>query len=260
MEQKIKNRILGMAFVVCVIAQSLFGAAAESDKESGSLSESEENSGLISFLIREKMCVDCFLKKTKKEDTDSLKDLDEVPSSETAEMIEMFLPTCLDIYAEDNCGRNALHKAVMNRLIVNFEPFNSYKLYTADYDGRTPLHEASIHGHINAVLFLVARGINSDQQDNEGNSALHLAARNAHSEIITCLLKNGADKTKKNMLGQTAFDIALHEFDRDYTIISACETKISDDASRFMHILVIINLLKEISSNELASLLDQITW
>ena len=240
--------------------QSLFGAAAESDKESGSLSESEENSGLISFLIREQMCVDCFLEKIKKEDKDSLKDLDEVQSSEPAEMTEMLLPACLDIYAQDNCGRNALHKAVMNRLIVNFEPFNSFKLYTADYDGRTPLHEASIHGQMNAVSFLVARGVNIDEQDNEGNSALHLAARNAHSEIITCLLKNGADKTKKNMLGQTAFDIALHEFERDYKIICACEKNISDGASRFMHIVVIMDLLKETSSNELANLLDQITW
>src|SRR3989344_5016439 len=58
---------------------------------------------------------------------------------------------------------------------------------TADYDGRTGLHLAASEGHLEAVKFLVAKGVNINPKDRFGGTPLTDAKRGNFSKIIIFL-------------------------------------------------------------------------
>ncbi|MCO5594662.1 hypothetical protein L7F22_048695 [Adiantum nelumboides] len=68
----------------------------------------------------------------------------------------------------------------------------------ADYDGRTPLHLASVKGHEEIVRFLLQEGAEVDIEDNFGNTPLIEAVKGCHSQVIKMLREAGASLTEKN--------------------------------------------------------------
>ena len=56
----------------------------------------------------------------------------------------------------------------------------------------TPLHVASLHGHLDIVQFLVDQGANLDVLDSWRCSPLHNAAGAGHSDIVHVLCDAGA--------------------------------------------------------------------
>ncbi|UKZ58786.1 uncharacterized protein TrAtP1_000109 [Trichoderma atroviride] len=82
-------------------------------------------------------------------------------------------------------------------------------------DGRTPLHEAVMKGHINIVkkfftydIFLDRKNI--DKEDNQNRTALHWAALGGYNTILDVLIKNGADVEKISRDGKTALHLAIN--------------------------------------------------
>jgi ankyrin repeat protein len=62
--------------------------------------------------------------------------------------------------------------------------------------GRTPLHLASIRGHMNIVRTLVTKGANKNAKDFDESSPLHHASEFGHFEVIIFLIKEAfADST-----------------------------------------------------------------
>jgi ankyrin repeat protein len=59
--------------------------------------------------------------------------------------------------------------------------------------GRTPLIEAAINGHLSVVKFLVERGADVNKVDADGSSALLAAASGGHLPIVEYLIEHGAD-------------------------------------------------------------------
>lgn len=72
----------------------------------------------------------------------------------------------------------------------------SYRLAGADLtqpdsSGRTALHVASLHGHLELVKYLLKHRVEKDEVDALGLSPLDYATRGGHTEIVEFLLANG---------------------------------------------------------------------
>lgn len=74
------------------------------------------------------------------------------------------------------------------------------------YNGTTPLHQAAINGHFDAVDLLCENGANVHRRDGHGDTALRHAAAFGHLDIVKFLVKKGADILHTNVSG----DSALH--------------------------------------------------
>lgn len=74
---------------------------------------------------------------------------------------------------------------------------------------RTPLHLASLHGHLPVVKVLIREGAEINIVDIEKNTPLHYASINGHLNIVKWLLCRKPDITLQNYLGRTAADLAV---------------------------------------------------
>ena len=68
-------------------------------------------------------------------------------------------------------------------------------------NGKTLLHVASEHGHIEIVNTLIKAGALVDEQDKFGDTPLFLASHNGHKEIVKRLIDAKADVNGKNRVG-----------------------------------------------------------
>ena len=65
-------------------------------------------------------------------------------------------------------------------------------LSAADYDGRTGIHLAASEGHLDAVKFLVAKGVNINHKDRFGGTPLIDAKRGNFQKVIDFLQEHNA--------------------------------------------------------------------
>lgn len=73
--------------------------------------------------------------------------------------------------------------------------------------GSTPLHYASVHGHLQLVKIFEIAGININEPDNHQNTALHMSFRENHLLVSKYLLSRGANVEHKNWIGQTPLHV-----------------------------------------------------
>jgi len=72
----------------------------------------------------------------------------------------------------------------------------------------TPLHCAAEHRQLDAVQYLVNRGVEVNVRDRLGITPLFRAARSGSLECVRCLLTHGADATARCNAGGTALSVA----------------------------------------------------
>ena len=101
---------------------------------------------------------------------------------------------------------------IVNRLIRAGGEVNAPdKLY-----GYTPLHFASVKGHVEVVNRLIhAGGDVNKKQHGTGRVPLHWASVNGQVEVITALLVAGADNTIKTRYGKTPHNVAKNQATRN---------------------------------------------
>ncbi|KAK6535083.1 hypothetical protein TWF281_006380 [Arthrobotrys megalospora] len=126
----------------------------------------------------------------------------------------LLYPRNLDVNAVDKNGNNALmlaaaggHVGVIGQLTTNDD--------TANKEGRTALHLASMKGFERAVDFLliglVGSGKTVDSADSNGHTALHLAAKGGHYATVNLLLTHGADRNLRDLAGHTPLSLSLQD-------------------------------------------------
>ncbi|KAL1495331.1 hypothetical protein AB1Y20_017186 [Prymnesium parvum] len=70
---------------------------------------------------------------------------------------------------------------------------NNANIQERDNHGFSPLHEAAVYGHEDAVRLLLENNADTAARDNGGSSPLHWAAVNGHEGAVRLLLENNAD-------------------------------------------------------------------
>ncbi|KAL2016713.1 hypothetical protein VTK56DRAFT_3142 [Thermocarpiscus australiensis] len=105
----------------------------------------------------------------------------------------------LDVNAQDELGRSALHWAVARRHATCAELLIGHQKakILPDKDGRTPLHEAAITGHediANKLLEKEVVTLSVSSVDKYGRTALHWAAECGHVEVARLLANKVAEQ------------------------------------------------------------------
>jgi ankyrin repeat protein len=76
-------------------------------------------------------------------------------------------------------------------------------------DNATPLHLASLNGHVNAARKLIERGADTTAQDNYGETPLYMALGGGQVDVARMLIEHGADLSAQNNYGWTPLHRAL---------------------------------------------------
>ena len=81
-----------------------------------------------------------------------------------------------------------------------------------NFDNRSsPLHIASIEGHVNITRMLVDCGADVSAQKENGRTALHLALEKGHVELARILVESGARLSAQDKHGWTALHMASNK-------------------------------------------------
>ncbi|KAF7804797.1 ankyrin repeat domain-containing protein 50-like [Senna tora] len=108
---------------------------------------------------------------------------------------------------------SSLHEAAaMNRVDLMealSESFGNKEINSVNSEGRTPIHVAALHGHVEAIQFCVSNGGNPNLADYEGWTPLHCAASRGQVKAVECLLECSNAKYAVNKDGKTAFSVAV---------------------------------------------------
>ena len=84
------------------------------------------------------------------------------------------------------------------------------RLDTCDADGCLPIHVAAILGHVDIVVYLLARGQSVDVRDGEGRTPLMLALQLGSSlDMLRLLVRMGAGLQCEDDQGNTPLHLAL---------------------------------------------------
>lgn len=78
----------------------------------------------------------------------------------------------------------------------------------AEYDDKTPLHQAAQHGFAETVKLLLAAGAIVNKKNGDGWTPLFSAARYGHTDVMKLLLDAGAEVNVVNMHDQTPLHVA----------------------------------------------------
>ena len=82
----------------------------------------------------------------------------------------------IDIFAKNNKGQTAIHKAAKHDEIITMYFFytKGLDINEKDNEGKTPLHLAACEGNV-VTTHIMSWGGKLDNKDNEGNTPLHVA-------------------------------------------------------------------------------------
>ncbi|KAH0633946.1 hypothetical protein KY285_036697 [Solanum tuberosum] len=117
-------------------------------------------------------------------------------------------------YTIDNSADRFLHYAAATDRVDLMEilclGYADIDLNSIDSQGRTPLHIAAIHGHVEVIQFLVSVGSDTDMLDTQGWTPLHFAAHQGHVEAVGVLLNHSNfAKYVVTKQGKTAYELAI---------------------------------------------------
>lgn len=124
----------------------------------------------------------------------------------------------LKILLDTGCVPNhsvdsSLHEAAaMNRLDfldALCQSFANMDINSVSSEGRTPIHMAALHGHVEAIQLCLSVGGNPNVVDHNGWTPLHCAASEGHLKAVECLLECSNVKYAVNREGKTAFSLAV---------------------------------------------------
>ncbi|XP_055556484.1 ankyrin repeat domain-containing protein 20B-like isoform X5 [Falco cherrug] len=117
----------------------------------------------------------------------------------------------------DAAERTPLHLASVNGHVnvVTYLVENKCKLNLTDSDNRSPLMKAVQCQQEECVAVLLEHGANPHLADADGNTALHLAVRSPNTTVAGLLLEHNANIDARNKEGNTPLILAISEHHED---------------------------------------------
>lgn len=82
------------------------------------------------------------------------------------------------------------------------------EVHALNITGATPLHSASLGGHVLICNLLLEHGANISSADCLGNIALHSAALSGNTDTVALLISHESDLHAQNDAGLTALEVA----------------------------------------------------
>lgn len=92
---------------------------------------------------------------------------------------------------------------------------NPQDLNVGDHALTTPIHAATIDGHVEITKLLLSKGCIVDVANLYGDTPLHDAIENGHVEVVELLLEYGANPRKARQGGDEPIDIAAAYYEND---------------------------------------------
>ncbi|XP_033116894.1 ankyrin repeat and sterile alpha motif domain-containing protein 1B-like isoform X2 [Anneissia japonica] len=113
---------------------------------------------------------------------------------------------------QDASGYTPLHHASLNGHVAVVITLLRYEAMPniGDNKGSTPLHLASWNGHLEIVRLLISKGNKAtvNIQNHDHDTSLHFAAQYGHTDVVALLLENNADPVITNKRAETPIHLA----------------------------------------------------
>ncbi|MBO9999489.1 MAG: ankyrin repeat domain-containing protein [Cyanobacteria bacterium SID2] len=146
------------------------------------------------------------------------------------EIVKLLVEACADVNAKSAYGNSALFDAAFSenqKVFKYLEPLTNIQIQLAvkryiktgktypprAYEMVNTLTEQALHGNLEAVAFILSKGINVNALDSKGETALLKAIQSKKDDVVHFLLKAGADPNIKEQCerGRTPLIVALQE-------------------------------------------------
>lgn len=131
-----------------------------------------------------------------------------------ADAVRSLLSAGADPGSRSRTGETALTLAAANNGIESLEALlekgPEIDVDVKGRDGKTPLMQASEHGHAEVVAALLQAGASVDARSLRGSTPLGFAAENRHLPVVRLLLGAEADPNLANRYGETPLMRTLH--------------------------------------------------
>jgi ankyrin repeat protein len=89
--------------------------------------------------------------------------------------------------------------------------YEGIKIKPYEIDLNTPLHLASLNGHLEIIKYLIKKGVDVNAKNRKSQTPLHLAIHNAHKNIIDFLLHHNANINALDSEGDTPLAWAAYK-------------------------------------------------
>ena len=132
-------------------------------------------------------------------------------SLERVEVIRYLIEHTADVAAQDNNGLTPLHLASLwgHMDLACFLIERGADVTAQNKHGLTPLHLALRHGCVEVARFLIEHGADATARHDNGLAPLHLASFLGDIELVQFILKHGANVTARDKKGRTPLHLAL---------------------------------------------------